>query len=242
MKCIIVDDEATSRLVIEQLLKDYPSIDLIASLESSVEALKYLNQNEVDLIFLDIHMPAFSGMDFIQTLKNPPYIIMITSDANYALQAFEYDFIVDYLQKPVMPNRLAKAIQKLEKISTDRQSSSSMKTISGADSNSDSSNSELFVNIDRRLIKIEMDKIYLIEAKGDYILIKTLGKNYTVHTTLKKIEEKLPDHTFLKVHRSYIINMTKIVDIEDSSILIEKDVIPVSRSKRPILMERLNLL
>ena len=87
-----------------------------------------------------------------------------------------------------------------------------------------------------------MEKILLIEAKGDYIQIKTTDKNYTVHTTLKKIEEKLPHHTFLKVHRSYIINLTKIIDIEDNSILIEKDVIPVSRSKRPALMERLNLL
>lgn len=242
MKCIIVDDEATSRLVIEQLLKDYPNIDVAASLESSVEALKYLNQNEVDLIFLDIHMPAFSGMDFIQTLSNPPYIIMITSDANYALKAFEYDFIVDYLQKPIMPNRLTKAMQKLEKVASGNQGNDKIKGLNNADISDDSSNTELFVNIDRRLIKIEMDNIYLIEAKGDYILIKTLGKNYTVHTTLKKIEEKLPNHIFLKVHRSYIINTTKIVDIEDNSILIEKDVIPVSRSKRPLLMERLNLL
>ena len=96
MKCIIVDDEATSRLVIEQLLKAYPAIELEASLDNAVEALKYLNQHEIDLILLDIHMPTFSGMDFIQTLKKPPFIIMITSDANYALQAFEYDFIVDY--------------------------------------------------------------------------------------------------------------------------------------------------
>lgn len=87
-----------------------------------------------------------------------------------------------------------------------------------------------------------MDKILLIEAKGDYIKIITLEKNYTVHTTLKKIEQKLPVHIFLRVHRSFIINLTKIVDIEDNSILIEKNVVPVSRSKRPVLMERLNLL
>ena len=238
MKCIIVDDEATSRLVIEQLLKAYPAIELEASLDNAVEALKYLNQHEIDLILLDIHMPAFSGMDFIQTLKKPPFIIMITSDANYALQAFEYDFIVDYLHKPVTPERLDKAISKLKKLARTKTTDAVPTTVSASTANHE----ELFVNIDRRLIKIQMDTIQLIEAKGDYIKIKTRDKNYTVHTTLKKIEAKLPDQTFLKVHRSYIINLTKIIDIEDNSILIEKDVIPVSRSKRPVLMERLNLL
>ena len=96
--------------------------------------------------------------------------------------------------------------------------------------------------MDRRLIKIDIPTIYLIEAKGDYILIKTSGKNYTVHSTLKKIEVKLPDDLFLKIHRSYIINIKKIIDIEDNSVLIEKGVIPVSRSNRPELMKRLNLL
>ncbi len=241
MKCIIVDDEATSRMVIEQLLKAHPSIQLTESMDTAVEALKYLNQQEVDLIFLDIHMPTFSGMDFIQTLKNPPFIIMITSDAQYALRAYEYDFIVDYLQKPVTPQRMAKAIAKLQRLAASGPVGTAPASAAIV-TKSHSTAEELFVNIDRRLIKIEMEKILLIEAKGDYIQIKTTEKNYTVHTTLKKIEGKLPTHTFLKVHRSYIINLTKIIDIEDNSILIEKDVIPVSRSKRPALMERLNLL
>ena len=97
-------------------------------------------------------------------------------------------------------------------------------------------------NIDRRLIKIEITSILVVEAKGDYIYIKTDTKNYTVHSTLKKIEDKLPQDIFLKVHRSFIINTTKIVDIEDNSILIGKDVIPVSRTNRVELMRRLNLL
>jgi len=101
---------------------------------------------------------------------------------------------------------------------------------------------EFYVNIDRRLIKINMASINVIEAKGDYILIKTEDKNYTVHSTLKKIEDKLPVSSFLKVHRTYIINIKKIIDIEDNSVLIAKDVIPVSRSNRPELMKRLNML
>ena len=98
------------------------------------------------------------------------------------------------------------------------------------------------MNIDRRLIKIGFKSIKLVEAKGDYILIKTDDKNYTVHSTLKKVEDKLPDDLFLKIHRSYIINIRKIIDIEDNSVLIDRDVIPISRANRPELMKRLNLL
>ena len=100
----------------------------------------------------------------------------------------------------------------------------------------------LYVNINRRLVKIEYNKIYLIEAKGDYVIIKTEKENYTVHTTLKKIIEKLPRSLFLKIHRSFVINYTRIIDIEDNSVLINKDVVPISRSLRPELMKKINLL
>jgi DNA-binding LytR/AlgR family response regulator len=100
----------------------------------------------------------------------------------------------------------------------------------------------IYVNVDRRLVKVSIPDIYLIEAKGDYINIKTEEKNYIVHSTLKKIEDKLPEDTFFKVHRSFIINISKIVDIEDNTVLIQKDVIPVSRSNKSELMKKLNLL
>jgi DNA-binding LytR/AlgR family response regulator len=181
-------------------------------------------------------MPDFTGFDFIETIKNPPKIILTTSDANFATQAFEYDCIVDYLVKPITPERFQKAIKKAEAKSVEVVSKSSSEKVATASGN------DLYVNIDRRLIKIDISSIYLIEAKGDYIQIKTEDKNYTVHSTLKKIEDKLPDSIFLKVHRSFIINFNKIIDIEDNSVLIKKDVIPVSRSNRPELMKRLNLL
>ena len=107
---------------------------------------------------------------------------------------------------------------------------------------SDTSVKEIYVNIDKRLIKIEISSINFIQANGDYILIKTEGTNYTVHTTLKKIEDKLPKSSFLKIHRSYVINVNKIIDIQDSTVLIGKDLIPVSKNNRPILMESINLL
>ena len=236
MNCIIIDDEATARAIIGQLCTNIPSLNVLEEFPNAMQAIKYLNQNEVDLIFLDIHMPDFTGFDFIETLKNPPKIILTTSDPNFAIQAFEYDCIVDYLVKPITLPRFQKAIQKAEAVN---QSKSKTKATDKVET---SSGNDLYVNIDRRLIKIDIPSIYLVEAKGDYIQVKTEDKNYTVHSTLKKIEDKLPDSLFLKVHRSYIINVDKIIDIEDNSVLIKKDVIPVSRSNRPELMKRLNLL
>ena len=235
MKCIIIDDETTARIIINKLCSNVEKLNVVEEFSNAIEAIKYLNQNEVDLIFLDIQMPDFTGFDFIQTIKNPPKIIVTTSDKNFAIEAFEYDCIVDFLVKPIDVPRFLKAIQKAE-------NTAAKETAKGTVKEETSSVNDLYVNIDRRLIKIDIPSIYLIEAKGDYINVKTEEKNYTVHSTLKKIEDKLPDSLFLKVHRSFIINVKKIIDIEDNSVLIKKDVIPVSRSNRPELMKRLNLL
>jgi len=237
MNCLIIDDEAMARAIIAQRVSRHPEIEVLEEFSNAIQAIKYLNQNQVDVIFLDIHMPDFTGFDFIQTIKNPPKIILVTSDENFAITAFEYDCIIDYLIKPITEERFEKAIQKLKTTKISNQAS-----VSKNDEMLPSTKNEFYVNIDRRLIKIEFDAVNVIEAKGDYILIKTENKNYTVHSTLKKIEEKLPTDLFLKVHRSFIINTKKIIDIEDNSILIAKDVIPVSRANRPELMKRLNLL
>ncbi|RXG15484.1 LytTR family two component transcriptional regulator [Leeuwenhoekiella aestuarii] len=237
MNCIIIDDEALARAIIRNHCVKADELEVLEEFSNAIAAIKYLNQNTVDLIFLDIHMPDFTGFDFIQTLKNPPKIVLTTSDRNFAIEAFEYDCIVDYLVKPVGLPRFLKAVQKAEQFKP-----ITAKTAEPTAKTSDAEGNDLYVNIDRRLIKINFDSILIIEAKGDYILIKTEGKNYTVHSTLKKIEDKLPESKFLKIHRSYVINFHKIIDIEDNSVLIAKDVIPISRSNRPILMKRLNLL
>ena len=239
MDCIIIDDEAAARAIISQLCVRISGLNLIQEFPNAIEAIKFLNQREVDLIFLDIHMPDFTGFDFIQTLKNPPKIILTTSDANFAIEAFEYDCIVDYLVKPITLPRFEKAIKKME---NNMPTTPSLAQNDANDKVETASGNDLYINIDRRLIKIDIPSIYLVEAKGDYIQVKTHEKSYMVHSTLKKIEEKLPADLFLKVHRSFIINIKEIIDIEDNSVLIKKEVIPVSRSNRPELMQRLNLL
>jgi two-component system response regulator LytT len=237
MNCIIIDDEKMARVIVRTLCNEIDSLNILEEFSNALGAIKYLNENKVDLIFLDIHMPDFNGLDFIRSLKNPPKIILITSDPKFAIEAFEYDFIVDYLLKPLTFDRFKRAIEK-----ADLKELEPVSKPGGSKSTADVIDNDFYINIDRRLIKIYLPSIYLIEAKGDYIKIKTENKDYVVHSTLKKIEEKLPSSLFLKIHRSYIINIKKIIDIEDNSVLIQKDVIPVSRSKRPELMKRLDLL
>ncbi|WP_445747268.1 LytR/AlgR family response regulator transcription factor [Polaribacter sp.] len=237
MDCILIDDEKMARVIIQTLCNNFDDLTVVEEFSSAIQAIKYLNENEVDLIFLDIHMPDFSGLDFIKTLKNPPKIILTTSDPQFAIEAFEYECVVDYLLKPIQLPRFEKAIAKVKNTVLKKPKIKANKIEKEAAIEND-----FYVNIDRRLIKIDLASIYLVEAKGDYIHIKTEDKNYVVHSTLKKIEDKLPTSLFLKVHRSFIINVKKIIDIEDNSVLIKKDVVPVSRSNRPELMKRLNLL
>jgi DNA-binding LytR/AlgR family response regulator len=234
MDCIIIDDDATARLITKQLCLKSEQINVLDEFSSAIDAIKYLNTATVDLVYLDIHMPTFSGFDFIQTLKNPPKIILTTSDKNLALEAFEYKSVVDYLVKPITKERFDKSLEKLDSLSNVKLENTKLEEKKKSDF--------IYVNVDRRLVKVSIPSIYLIEAKGDYINIKTQEKNYIVHSTLKKIEDKLPTDYFFKVHRSFIINISEIIDIEDNTVLIKKDVIPVSRSNKSELMKKLNLL
>jgi two-component system response regulator LytT len=208
MNCIIIDDEKVARAIVKTLCSRIDSLSVLEEFSNALGAIKYLNENTVDLIFLDIHMPDFNGLDFIKSLKKPPKIILITSDSKFAMEAFEYDFMVDYLLKPLEFNSFNKAIEKAYIKEFELGSKSAIaKSITNVTEN------DFYINIDRRLIKIDLPSIYLIEAKGDYIKIKTENKDYLVHSTMKKIEEKLPRSLFLKIHRSFIINIKKIIDI-----------------------------
>ena len=236
MNCIVIDDELMSRMILKKVSEQVEGLKLVGEFSNAIQAIKFLNNNKVDAIFLDIHMPDFTGFDLIQTLKDPPKIVLTTSDRNFAVEAFEYDFVLDYIVKPIELERFKKSVEKIIAAIEKDNNVKPVKKDQPTDVNT------LYVNIDRRLVKIDIPSIYVVEAKGDYIKVKTEEKNYIVHSPLKKIEEKLPSESFLKVHRSYIINTNEIIDIEDNSVLIKQDVIPVSRSNRNELKRRLNLL
>lgn len=235
MKSILIDDEVMALEILKKLCSKVKELEVVATFSNAIDAIKYLNSNQVDLIFLDIHMPDFSGFDFVKTLKNPTNVIVTTSEKDFALEAFEHDFIIDFLVKPLSKSRFIKAIQKTKiqkeapKLKNDFSEENTLLDV-------------LYANVNRRLIKIDIPSINLVEANGDYINVKTSKKNYVIHSTLKKIENKLPSNLFVKVHRSYLINIKKIVDIQDNSVLIEKEIIPVSRINKPELLRRLNLL
>ena len=230
---IIIDDERLARNELKKLLEQHTEIQIIDEASGVDEGVEKIELARPDLIFLDIHMPNFSGFDFVQTIKNPPKIILVTVDKNFALDAFNYNCIADYLVKPIEEERFNRAIKR---ISIKKETPLPTPILP------DNSIKEIYVNIDKRLIKIDISTINFIQANGDYILIKTEVNNYTVHTTLKKIEEKLPKSSFIKIHRSYVINVNKIIDIQDSTVLIGKELIPVSKNNRSLLMESINLL
>ncbi|MGP1990628.1 LytR/AlgR family response regulator transcription factor [Zobellia laminariae] len=240
MTCIIVDDEATARAIVGKHCSAAADLDVVGEFDNAIDAIKFLNQQDVDVVFLDIHMPGFSGVDFVQTLKNCPKVVLTTSDTEFAIAAYEYEAIVDYMVKPLTADRFQKSIQKVKNALKKQPAAAPSSNPNGG--TGAQAEQDLYINIDKRLIKLHFHEILVVKAQGDYIDITTENKEYRVHTTLKKIKDKLPEKIFLQIHRSYIINFTKIIDIEDNSVLIKKMVIPISRSNRPELMRRLNLV
>lgn len=235
MNCILVDDDEFARKTVKLLCEKVDYLNVLAEYPSALEAAEGMrNYENVDVLFLDIHMPELSGLDFLKTMKNPPQVIFTTSDPSKAIEAFEVDAL-DYLIKPVELPRFLKAVERLKP-----QENSNGAAASATEA---SYEKEIFVNVDRRLTRITTENIALVEAKGDYVLIKMDdNKQHIVRSTIKNLEQRLNPKQFAKVHRSFIINVSKIVDIEDSGILINNQVVPISRNYKSELMGRLNTL
>lgn len=225
IKAIVVDDDIMARESMAYLLKKFDNIELAGSFESAFDAKNFLKDNTVDLIFLDIEMPELSGFEFLSTTKELPGIILTTSNTDYAIEAFEYE-VLDFLVKPVAFARLSKAIDKYEK--TTKQNTSER--------------DDMFVRSDGKFVRIPFDDLLYVQTKEDYMYLYMADKTkYIIHATLAGMEKTLPVSRFHKVHRSYIVNLSKIVDIDDTTLVIQDHVIPVSRAFRPGLRDRLGL-
>ncbi len=242
MNCIIVDDD----LFYCKTLSSYCErlkLNVIGSYSDPVEALGVIaERTDLDLIFLDLHMPDISGFDILKS--NPQINVVIsTMDDTKAIEAFDYN-VVDYLLKPVTLDRFIRAVNRAkERIQGNSAAPISPTATPAAAPPAEKAPEEIYVNVNKRLVKILIKDIYMIEAKGDYILIKLVeGKNQVVHTTMKSILSKLPDTKFVRVHRSYVVNIKKIVDIEDSGILINSEIVPISKTYRDDLLSKLNLI
>jgi DNA-binding LytR/AlgR family response regulator len=228
------------RKILSQLIDLEPSLNLLEIFDDPIDAIKFFNSgdNNVDLIFLDIQMPNFTGFDFLNVIKSKPQIIIVSSDKNYAIDAYEYDNITDFLIKPIQKERFQKAVSKVNQqeknlIILRREEEENVTSVK---------ENELYITTDKRLINIYIPDIELIEAKGNFIQIKTSSESYITYSSLKKIENKLPPNSFLRVHRSFIINVKKIIDIQDNSILISKKLVPLSRRYKSQVLHSLNRL
>ncbi len=228
MKCIIVDDDEMARASLEMLCNKISDLEVISSYDNGVEALSAIQTQDLDLIFLDIEMPDLSGMDIIKSVDKLPQIIFVTGHSEYAVEAFEHH-VTDFLVKPIDLPRLIKAVNRAKELNSKEKGKDDL--------------NGLFVKVDGRLVQLNYDDILYIESIGDYVIFHTEKKErFIVHSTMKNIDEKIKSPQFLKVHRSYIVNLSKIIDIEESNLLIKEKVIPISRAHKPILMNRIKTL
>jgi DNA-binding LytR/AlgR family response regulator len=233
MNCIIVDDDKLSRRIIEEFVNKTDSLQLLGTFTNGVEAINYIRQNQdlINLIFLDIEMPEMDGLELLNTLNHKPQVIIISSKEKYALNAFEYD-VTDYLLKPIPYSRFYKAIDKAQSRFKEKLD--------------DFQKEEIFIKKNSTLVRLRYDDILWIEALENYVIFNTYADRYTIHFTMKSIEQKLPIHKFTRVHRSYIVNVSSINYIEDNAIIIKTEdghkSIPIGKSYKDKLMGDINLM
>ncbi|MCM2302026.1 MAG: LytTR family DNA-binding domain-containing protein [Flavobacteriaceae bacterium] len=243
MNCIIIeDDQFYIDFIVEYCKKLNIQVNNIY--KDSVIAFQEIDKiADTDVIFLDIHMPDISGFDILKNLLNCQVVIVSADDQN-AIKAFDFS-VTDYLQKPFTFERFLRAVNKVKEKLNIQQVKEEVKEIDEPIRSVffPKSSGSIYVNINKKLVKIIIEDINIVEAKGDYVLIKLeSGGNLIVHSTLKKINDKLPDDIFVQVHRSFVINIKKIVDIEESTIVVNRDVIPISRGNKSTLLQKLNII
>ncbi len=229
MKCLIVEDNPMARLALRNLIADLTFLELVGECENAQEAFNTLAQTSVDLLFLDVEMPGRTGLQLLESLEVKPLCILITSKRDYAVEAFAHR-VVDYLVKPLDFTRFAQAVQRARELY--EQQNPEPAPVAG----------HLFVRGTSGWDRLAYADILLVQAMGDYVNIHTAQRRYTVYSTLRQMEERLPADRFLRVHRSYLVAIDHIDHFDDQSVRVHKHVVPVSDTYRGKLLQRLNLL
>lgn len=232
MNCIIVDDNKMARTAIRFLIEQVDFLTLKQECASPVEAFNYLKTEDVDLVFLDVEMPGMTGIELIKNLEKRPIIILITSKKDYAVEAFELN-VADYIIKPVNLARFTMAVSRAKELfdSKDQVMDANQR-----------SKDYIFVRSNSILTKIKLDDIIYIQALGDYVNIYTPEKRYTIHCTLKSMEEKLPANKFYRLHRSYLVSLNHVDTVEDTTVYIGKHHLPIGEQFKKELLKKLNLI
>ncbi|GAA4279027.1 LytR/AlgR family response regulator transcription factor [Aquimarina mytili] len=229
LKCAVVDDSRLQRLAIVKLIDEHPSLELVAEWNNAIETKNGLLDTPVDLLFLDIEMPILTGFDLLDDLENKPHIIFVTGKTKYAFKAFDYD-AVDYLRKPLKKDRFNAAVEKALSMSR-----------LGSESTNVEDDDYIFVKSNLKKRKIFLNQLKYVEALGDYVkLIMEEGDPIVVLATMKSFEAQLPSDRFLRIHKSYIVNLDKVERYNSRNIEIADEKIPLSRHKKHSLIEALN--
>ena len=228
MRCIIIDDDKVFTKILIELVNKTEFTEFIDCFYDTQSAINFLKEEDVDIVFLDIELPESLGIDIIQYLDKKTQIILVTGKEKYAVEAFEYN-VVDYLIKPITPERFQKAVRKAKEY-YDLRASAQL------------NRNRLFLKENNVYHNVHTDEVLYVEALGDYVKVNTKTKNYTLLTTMKQIEQKLPEQKFMRVHRSYIINVDKVETFDGGLMVIDKKLISVGKSYKKSITSRLNLV
>ncbi|MEI9944684.1 MAG: LytTR family DNA-binding domain-containing protein [Chitinophagaceae bacterium] len=230
INCIIIDDEPLARKGLKEYIADIDFLNLTGEFENALKATDALNKGDVQLLFLDIQMPKITGLDFFKTLQHPPPVIFTTAYPQFALEGFEVNAL-DYLVKPISFDRFLKAVMKAKEYNEVREQNAKEATNPSAD--------HFFIKADNKLIKLLFDEVLFVEALQNYVVIHTKDKKYITYLTFKAVEDYLPADRFLKIHKSYIAAASKIDSIEGNIIYIGSHQLPISRTLKDEVMEKL---
>ena len=230
ISCIVIDDEPIGREVIETFVKDIPFLNLSASFGDPVEALTYLQENQVDLVFSDIQMPKINGMELLRSLTNPPLVIFITAHRDFALDGFD-EGVTDYLIKPVRFDRFLKAVNRAKERVSNKQPLIEQAL-----------NDKIFIKSEGKLVRILLNEILYVEAQGDYLKIVLPNAEYSTQLTLKSMDEILNLPTFFRVQRSFILNLEAVKSINRNMVeLINGKNISIALNKKEELFSLLGI-
>lgn len=224
IKAIIIDDEPLARDIIKEYARKIPSLTISGECGDAICAHRIIQNEHVDLLFLDINMPKLTGIEFLRTLKNPPLVIFTTAYSEYALDGFELN-VIDYLKKPFSFERFCKAYFRAEELLLLKQTASKPELI-------EKQNDFLFVKSDKKTIKVKIADICYIEGLGDYIKLYMNDKKLVTNLSMKKIENLLPSNQFYRIHKSFIISLDKIEAIEGNMVKISNAKIPIGNLYR----------
>jgi len=231
MNCLIVDDHEIARSTLKQLIKFEDSLTLISTCENAGDAYKIIAGQKIDLVFLDIEMPEVSGIELVKGLGDKrPLIIFISANREYAADAYDLN-VVDFITKPVTLDRFLKSIIKAKEIFKNQDVFVPSKQ-----------DEFIFIRDSSIIRRIKLTDIEYFEAQGDYVKIGTATKTYAIYSSLKSVEGKVSGDFFLRVHRSFIVNVGKIDTVEGSTLIINKSFIPVSDAYKSVLNKRMQIL